>query len=161
MKSRTLCATLTLLLFVAPLGASICESCLPSHCEMTRPAERVQPPEPPATASHGEPGAGSSCHGSAPATAEPAPGEESATTEAFRGTATGSLASLDCCAVGTAAETENTAATFAPATFEIALEEALGSDLPSADHDPSESRRPKPPRRAPSPLYTLHSAFLI
>ncbi len=127
---------------------------------MTSRAEKAETREPPAE-THGEPVAASSCHGAAPTQAETATEEERREASTSRRDATTSLASLDCCSVGTAAEAENTAATFSPAAFEIALEEALVSDLPATGHDASESRRPKPPRRAPSPLYTLHSAFLI
>lgn len=152
MKVRALCALLTVLLLVAPLGASLCGDCVAGHCMAT------DLPETPVTA---EPRVASHCHDAADAVIEdvvlhaveeaPAPCHDAAPT----------LVQEDCCAIAAAPEPESAIAPPASVGFALTLSTGVDAEVPGIAPNHSAPRRSPPIPLHSEPLYTLHSAFLI
>lgn len=147
MNVRKLCGALTLLLFVAPLGATLCGSCAAEHCMSTESAGM----------SHSNGHQGPRSPGENHCNEAEAPRQKVAPCHESEAASTAS----DACSMTASREPENAAPAAGFIVFEIALEASLDIELPVTEHDRSSVQRQRIPFQAPRSLYTLNSAFLI
>ncbi len=146
MDVRKLCGALTLLLFVTPLGASLCGDCASGDCMVAGMSPMPVPSESGAESSQAE----SHCTEAEETKDEAAPCHDAPISS-----------SSDCCLVATSPEPEYVVVHASPLASEIALVVAVDSEPPAATYDRSVSERQPPPCQSPRALYTLHSSLLI
>lgn len=158
MRLRQPLAIITLLLFVAPLGASICGDCGPGHCLMTDAPEMSDSGEARAEVPEAE----SPCHAAMGPQAAPPKPEPAERDTAPCHSATPAVGSSDCCSMAAVPGPELASSAAGSVVFELSLEPASDTaELPDSDQGRLEKWRQQPPRQVPQPIYALNSAFLI
>lgn len=187
MPTRILYGVLALLVFVAPLSATLCGACIAGHCNLPSALEGDLS-EDPVTTEVETPGRAESAHstdmsasvppchaamGSAVKDSVDAPESTHSETPSETDSKVPqsrqpchdeapTLASFGCCPAPTLQDRSDEATSAGWSVFDVALEPAADGILSLT----VEARRARhesriPPHGPPRPLYTLHSSFLI